>query len=92
MTGLLRLIVVGFLVMTVFYWLISVYSRSLRREKLENRWDAETHEGAGEDEREAYIEAGMRDYEHSLRRKLILLIYVIPVIVVAVLIYLTNFA
>lgn len=92
MTGLLRLIVVGFLVMTVFYWLISVYSRSLRREKLENRWDEDPPDGAGEDEREAYIEAGMRDYEHSLRRKLILLIYVIPVIVVALLIYLTNFA
>ena len=86
----LRLIAVGFVAMTVFYWLVSVYSRSLRREKLENRWDAERHEGAGEAEREAYIEAGMRDYEHSLRRKLILLIYVVPIVVVAVIIYVVN--
>ncbi|MFC2970354.1 hypothetical protein [Acidimangrovimonas pyrenivorans] len=86
----LRLIVVGFLAMTVFYWLISVYSRSLRREKLENRWDEDPPEGAGEDEREAYIEAGMRDYEHSLRRKLILLVYVVPIVVVAVIAYVVN--
>ena len=92
MAGLARLIVFGFVGLTVFYLLISIYSRSLRREKLEKRWDADPPDGAGEAERDAYIEEGMRAYEHSLRRKLIVLVYVVPVIVVVVLIYLTNFA
>ena len=37
------------------------------------------------------MDDGLRDYDRSLRRKLILGVYVIPVIIVSVIIYLTNF-
>jgi len=83
----LRLILVGFVVMTVFYVLISIYSRSLRREKLEKRWAAEGAKG----DREAYVRDGLKDYDASLRRKLILGVYVVPMLVVAFLFYAMNF-
>ena len=67
--------------MTAAYFLISIYSRSVRREKLEKRWAAENPEGDIA-EREAYVEAGMAAYHASLRPKLILLVYVIPVCLV----------
>ncbi len=85
--GALRLIVFGFVAMTVVYLLISVYSRSVRREHLEKRWDAEGMEG----DRDAFIAEGMRQYEKGLRRRLIRLVYVIPTVVILVLIYILNF-
>lgn len=82
----LRLAVFGFLFLGVVYLLISIYSRSVRREKLEKEWDEDIQEG----DRDAFIAAGMKDYEGSLRKKLILLVFVIPVCVVAGLFYVVN--
>jgi hypothetical protein len=83
----LRLIFIGFIVMTVFYVLISIYSRSLRREKLEKRWAAK----GGIGDRDAYVEEGLKKYDASIRPKLVLLVYIVPTLVIAVLFYLINF-
>ncbi|MDW4550937.1 hypothetical protein R5H32_16370 [Defluviimonas sp. D31] len=89
MIAFLRLAVFGFIAMTVMYVLLSIYSRSVERERLEKEWDGE-HDGGESPARDAYIEAGMKEYEKSLRRKLIWLVYVIPTLAVVLLIYLTN--
>lgn len=86
MIGLVYLVVFGLLGLSVVYLLVSVYSRSVRREKLEKRFDA----GDGEGDRDAYIEAGMKAYQHGLRRRLIWLVYIIPMAVVGVTIYFVN--
>ena len=85
--GFLKLAVFGLIGMTVVYLLLSVYSRSVQREELEKQFDA----GDGDGARDAYIEAGMRDYEKSLRKKLIWLVYVIPAIVFVAVFYGLNF-
>jgi Ca2+/Na+ antiporter len=85
--GWLRLAVVGFLVLTLVYWLVSVYSRSLRREALEEEWEAGDHAM----DRAQFVEEGLRAYQGSLRRRLILLVYVVPAIVVPAIIYIMNF-
>lgn len=90
MIAFLRLAVFGFIGLSVAYLLLSIYSRSVRREELEKQWDAGHAEGGDAGGRDAYIEAGMRDYRRSLRRKLILLVYVIPIVVVLVTLYLVN--
>jgi hypothetical protein len=87
MAALARLLVIGFVVLTVIYISLSLYSRSVRRGKLEQWWEEEGRPG----DRDAYIEEGMRQYDRSLRRKLILGVYVVPVTVVAIVIYVTNF-
>lgn len=92
MIAFLRLAAIGFVVLTVVYWLISVYSRSLRREALEKRWDEEQAEGAAPGDRDAYIEAGMLEYERGLRRRLIGLVYIVPAVVVVLLIWLNNYS
>ena len=90
MIGAIRLIVFGFLALSVVYLAVSFYSRSVRREKLEDRW-AEDHPGDDDSpERDAYIEQGMIDYQQGLRRKLILLVYIIPAIAVAVTMFIVN--
>lgn len=87
--GLIRLIVFGFLFLSVIYVSISLYSRSVRRERLEKRWDEE-HPDADNGGREAYIDEGMAAYQRGFRRKLILLVYIVPMVAVAVILYLTN--
>jgi Ca2+/Na+ antiporter len=91
MIAFLRLAVFGFIGLSVLYLLLSIYSRSVRRETLEKTWDAENGPGGDAAARDAYIEAGMRDYEKSLRKKLIWLVYVIPMIVIGVTVYLVNY-
>ena len=81
--GLVRLVIFGFVIMTAAYFLISIYSRSVRREKLEKAWAEKHPDGGDTAERDAYIERGMAEYHASIRPKLILLVYVIPVILVA---------
>lgn len=91
MIAFVRLAVFGLIAMTIAYFAISVYSRSVRRERLEQQWAEDNPGGDDSPARDAYIEAGMREYSKSLRSKLIVLVYVIPILVVIALVYLTNY-
>jgi len=87
MVALLKLVLVGGIILTVIYIVLSIYSRNVRRGKLEAEWLIQGKPG----DQDAFVEAGLEEYDASLRRKLILGVYVIPVTVVAVIVYLTNF-
>ena len=92
MIGMIRAGLLAFVVLTVVYLVVSIYSRSMRREKLENAWDSDpAREGAAKDERDAYIRSGMEAYRHSLRRKLIILVYILPMAVVLATVYAINY-
>ncbi len=86
----IKLFIFGFIALSVIYVSVSIYSRSVRREKLEKRWDANPPEGADTAARDAYIADGMTLYESGLRRKLIALVYVVPTLVIAAILYITN--
>ncbi|CAM8625323.1 hypothetical protein MCEREM30_01193 [Paracoccaceae bacterium] len=91
MIGLLRAAVLAFVLLSVVYVIVSIYSRSVRREKLEKDWDSDPDNlGAESSERDAYIKAGLNAYRHSLRRKLIVLVYIIPMAVVLATAYAVN--
>jgi len=85
--GVIRLFVIAFVILTVIYVSISLYSRAARREKLEREWDEEIREG----DREAFVKEGLVDYDGSLRRRLILAVYIIPVAIIGTIIYLVNY-
>lgn len=87
MLALLRLSVVGFVILTIIYIALSLYSRAVRRGKLEAEWDDEGMTG----DKDAWVEKGLREYDGSLRRKLILGVYIVPVTLVMLLIYFVNF-
>ncbi|WP_422027139.1 hypothetical protein [Roseovarius sp.] len=87
MAALAKLVVIGFIVLTVIYVCLSLYSRSVRKGKLAEWWEEEGRPG----DREAYIDAGLKEYEGSLRRKLIWGVYIVPVVVISAVIYFTNF-
>ncbi len=85
--GLIRLSAIAFIIMLLVYFVLSWWSRSVRRTKLENEWDTEIQSG----DRDAFIEEGLEDYDGSLRRKLILGVFVVPYLVIGVLVYVVNF-
>lgn len=87
MAALGKLLIIAFLVLTVVYVSLSLYSRAVRRAKLESWYEDEGRPG----DRETYIETGLQDYDRSLRRKLILGVYILPLMLMVTIIYLTNF-
>jgi hypothetical protein len=87
--NLIRLIVFGFLGLSVVYVVISMYSRSVRMEKLEKQW-GEDHPDGNDEGRDAWLREGMQAYHKSFRPKLILLVYIVPIIIVVVTLITTN--
>ena len=85
---MLRLVIVSFVVLSVIYIALSLYSRAKARDRLEGEWD----EGGVNMPREAYVREGLKDYDSSLRRKLILGVYVVPLCLIGLIVYLVNFA
>lgn len=87
MLGFLRLAVFGFLALSVVFVCLSFYSRAVRKGKLRAEWEA----GPKDVDEDTFLDQGLKEYEGSLRRKLIWGVYVVPMVVICVIIYLTNF-
>lgn len=88
MIGFIRLAVFGFLILSVIFVCLSFYSRAVRKGKLRAEWEA----GPKDVDEETFLDQGLKEYEGSLRRKLIWGVYVVPMVLVCVIIYLTNYA
>ncbi|MFN3972016.1 MAG: hypothetical protein ACK4L4_11680 [Gemmobacter sp.] len=87
MIAFVQLLVFGFVGLSIVYVLVSIYSRSVRRERLEKQWDA----AQGPGNRADFIAAGMQAYQNGLRRRLIVLVYIVPGMIISALVYLLNF-
>jgi uncharacterized membrane protein len=88
MLALARLVVMGFVVLTVIFVCLSFYSRAVRRGKLRKKWE----DGPRKVDRETFVRRGLERYDDSIRRKLIWGVYIVPVVLISVIIYLTNFS
>jgi len=69
--GFIKLVVFGFIGLSIIYLSVSVYSRSVRKERLEDRFDTENPDGGTPGARETFITEGMVAYNSSIRPKLI---------------------
>lgn len=87
MIATLRATVLVFVILTVIYVVLSFYSRAVRRAKLERQWKTDIKAG----DRDVFVREGMKKYDTSLRKKLILGVYLLPATFVGFLIYVTNF-
>jgi len=84
--GWIRLLLLALVFLGAIYLLVSIYSRSVRRERLEKRFDA----GGVEGDRDAYIADGMQHYERGLRKRLIWLVIILPLAAMAMTVYFVN--
>ncbi|GHG85118.1 hypothetical protein GCM10010961_11950 [Pseudodonghicola xiamenensis] len=87
MIALLRLLIPLLVVLTLIYIGLSVYSRRRRREKLIARWQSNRLTG----DQDVFVRRGLAKYDRSFRRKLILGVYIVPLGLIAILVYYTNF-
>ncbi len=87
MIGFIRLVIMLFVALTVVYVSLSFYSRAVRKSKLRQKW----HDGKQLVDRDTFVQRGLERYDSSIRRKLIWGVYVVPLVVIGVIIYLTNF-
>ena len=87
MMVMLEVLAFWFVAASVVYFMVSVYSRSVHREKLEKEFDA----GGADASKDDYVRAGMELYQHGLRRRLILLVYLLPAVAVLVIVYFVNY-
>ncbi|MEO1109478.1 MAG: hypothetical protein AAFX90_16315 [Pseudomonadota bacterium] len=87
MFGAMRLFLVLLVLQTIAYFALSLYSRGVRRRKLETWWDEKGKQG----NKEAFVERGLHVYDNSFRRKLILAVYIVPWVAIGALIYIVNY-
>lgn len=88
--GFVKLVVFGFIGLSVIYLSIALYSRSVRKERLENEFDEQHPDGAEPEARDTFIAEGMHAYNNSIRPKLIGLVYVVPIVAVSIIVYVIN--
>ncbi|SNR38261.1 hypothetical protein EYF88_05850 [Paracoccus sediminis] len=91
MAAFFRLILFLLIAETVFYVLLRVYLRSLRTERLEDRWN-ERHPAmpGNTPARRAFVRRSMAGFDRTLRSRLLLLVFVLPNLAVAGIIYWVN--
>ena len=88
--GFIRLVIFGFIGLTVIYFSVSIYSRSVRKERLEKEYDANHPDGGASGGRDAFVSEGLQSYDASIRPRLIGLIYVVPTVVIGTIIVMIN--
>lgn len=90
--ALLRLAAVVIAVEAVFYVLLTIYLRSLERERLEEAWDAANPDRAGHvPARSAHVEEAMQRFHRTLRARLVALVLVLPFAAIMVIVYVVNY-
>lgn len=86
MAALAKLLIVALVALSIVYISLFAYARAARRERLEEEW----HLSGGEGERDAYVAERLESYLPVLRRRLVVMVYVFPLSIAAVAIYITN--
>lgn len=83
----MRLVLTFILTLAILYNALAVYMRFKYRLALQMRWERKASNTC----RATYIRQGMQQYDRSLRRKLIHLVYVIPPSAILLTLYVTNY-
>lgn len=91
MAAFFRLILFMLIAQTVFYLMLRLYFRSTRRELLEETWDARHPEQAGNNPaRRAFVRKAMVGFEKTLKVRLLWLVYLLPGMAIAGIIWWVN--
>ena len=84
-------IVVLFAILTAIYLALSLYNRWAERKRLRAEYDQQkAAASAAADDADSFVAQGMNDYERSLRRKLLLGVYLVPIAAIAILVALAQ--
>ena len=90
--GLTRLGLAIIVMQAVLYVVLTIYLRSLERERLEEAWDA-VNPGRGGDSpaRRAFVARRMAVFHRTLRARLVAVVVLLPLVAVAGIVYVVNY-
>jgi len=92
MMAFVRLLFFVLLLELIFYALISIYLRSLQREKLEAEWDRRHPGRAGANpERREFVRRAMVGFGKTLRARLVGLVLILPLVAIAIIVITVNY-
>lgn len=83
----LRNIIFIFLILSAIYALLSISGRYKARKRLESKYNAE---GSSAESKQDYLAKGLTVYDRSMRPKLFLFVFILPILIIATLIYLAQ--
>ena len=92
MIGWIRNIVVIFVLLSIAYTVLSIRARMVQRAKLAAEYTAPEKSKNIVVSKDEYIAKGMQKYGKSYRPKLIFGVYLVPIAIMAVLIYLAQYS
>lgn len=90
MIGLIRNIVIIFLILTVVYIILSQWSRWRERVRLRENYRTQSELFRETDTQDDFVTRGMAEYNRSLRPKLFLGVYFIPGVLATLLVWLAQ--
>lgn len=88
MAGWIRNIVIIFAILSAVYAVLTLTNNFRQRQKLRSEYKATE---SSTETKEAYVERGLRDYNRSIRPKMLLGIYLIPLAIMGTLIWLAQY-
>jgi len=88
----IRNIVVIFVLLSITYVVLSAWSALKQRKKLNADFKTADTSHDNTLSKQEYIEKGMQKYNRSLKPKLIFGVYLVPIAIMAVLIYLAQYS
>nr|WP_241865406.1 hypothetical protein [Paracoccus salsus] len=75
----------------MFYLLLRIYIRSLRRETLEEKWDERHPDMAGDNAlRDEFVRKSMVGFDRTLKSRLLWLVFIIPTLAIMAIVYWVN--
>ncbi|WP_299937984.1 hypothetical protein [uncultured Pelagimonas sp.] len=87
MIALGRLLIIGLVVLSVVYLITLLRLRAQKRAELEDEWRDVGQPG----DLDTFVDAGLEKHQKLRRWSLFALVYGLPICIVAIIIYLTNF-
>lgn len=91
MFGIIRNIVIIFILLSVAYAILSFTARVKQRAQLEAEYKSQSELRQMTEEKDVFVARGMKRYGRSYKPKLILGVYVIPGLIMGFLIYLAQY-
>jgi hypothetical protein len=91
MIGLIRGIVIIFLILTLVYIILSQWSRWRERARLRDAYRAQSELFRKSEDEDVFVARGMALYHRSLRPKLFLFVYAIPGAIGTLLVWLAQY-
>jgi len=91
MFGIVRNVVIVFLILTVAYAILSFTARIKHRANLEAEYKSQSELRQTSEEKEVFVARGMKRYARSYKPKLILGVYIIPSLIMSLLMYLALY-